>query len=112
MKTKGKVFYDHLISFHEVVRVIESYELDEIEKEEIIGLADQIYHHRTLEIILKHLPSDKHLEFLEAFYAEPGHEKHLHYLKKHKEDIEQKITDESEKVKREILAEIKRSEKR
>lgn len=108
----GKVFYDHLISIHEVVITIESYEVDEVTKKELIELADQIYHHRTLDIILSHLPKEHHEEFLMEFTKEPHHEKHMARLKSHGDDIEEKIRAEGEKIKREILSEIKRSEKR
>ena len=108
----AKIFYDHLVAIEDIVVELDKHELHLEEREELISLADQTLHHHVLDVILTHLPKDKHPEFLEKFHATPHDEKLLEYLKKEiEEDIEMKIKEEAKKVKKEILAEIRRSKK-
>jgi GrpB-like predicted nucleotidyltransferase (UPF0157 family) len=62
---------------------------------------------------LKELPKTKHEFFLDHFQKSPEDEKLLVYLKREiDEQIEERIKTEAAKVKREILAEIKRAKKK
>ena len=105
-----KYFYHHLIQIEDVTSLLDDHDLDQLEKEELLNLIDQIVHHHTLNIIFKHLPKDKHKAFLTAFHATPHDKQLLDYLKKEiKIDIESAIRTQADKIKKEILSEIKKS---
>lgn len=107
-----KIFYDHLVVREEITTELEKYSLTVDEREELIRLADETLHHHVLNIILTHLPKEKHKEFLTKFHQSPHDEKLLEYLQAELNvDIEGEIKEEAKKVKQEILAEIKRSRK-
>lgn len=106
-----KYFYHHLIQIEDVTSLIDAHDLDKVEKEELLSLVDQIIHHHTLSVIFKHLPKNKHDAFLTAFHATPHDKQLLDYLKKEiKIDIESTIRTQAEKIKKEILSEIKKSQ--
>ncbi len=105
----AKIFYDHLTITEEITVELDNYQIDKEEKEEIIQLMDENIHHRVLDVILKKLPKEKHNEFLKQFAASPQDLKLLDYLRQEIADIEELITQEAKLVKKELLAEIKRS---
>lgn len=105
----SKIFYDHLIIIEEVEGVLRGVEPEE--KEELHRLIDEMIHHRVLGCILDHLPRKHHEEFLDRFHQAPYDESLINYLqlKTAKEiDIEAKIKEEVGKLKKELLAEIKK----
>lgn len=108
----NQVFYDHLTKLEEIKVELGKYRLTSTEREEIFSLADEHLHHRVLDIILQHLPPEKHEVFLHKLHDGPQKPELLDYLKEDIQDIEKLITAEAEKVKKEILAEIKRAQKK
>ena len=108
----AKVFYDHLIKFEEITEELGRYELDVVEMEEIIRLADETIHINVLDVILTHLPKEKHEEFLIRFHDAPHKKTLIDYLEKEAHpEIQKKISEAAEKTKRELLNEIRRSKK-
>jgi hypothetical protein len=106
----SRVFYDHLIEFEEIVADLDEYELDEIERREIMDLADELLHQQALSLILDHLPPDRTHDFLGHFHECPYDQVLLEFLKKEIiEDIEEIIRLQAQKIKKEILAEINKS---
>jgi len=111
MKT-AKIFYDHLTITQEVTVELDRYHIDVSEKEELIQLVDETMHHRILDLILRNLPQDKHEMFLTNFHKAPHDPSLLEFLKKEiSVDFEKQIADEANKIKKEILAEIKRAKR-
>lgn len=109
----AKVFYDHLIKIQEIEEELGKYELDVVEKEEILRLADEQIHIRVLDVILRHLPKDKHNDFLIKFHQAPHEEKLLEYLSiEADKDIAAKIETEAKWARDEILSEVRRSTKK
>lgn len=107
-----KIFYDHLIKFEEITEELGRYELDAVEMEEIIRIADETIHINVLDVILTHLPKEKHEEFLIKFHDRPSDVTLIEYLEKEAHpEIQKKIAEVAQKVKEEIKAEIKRSKK-
>lgn len=102
----AKVFYDHLISIEELLIELDKYQLSHDEKVDLISSADTTIHYRVLDIILTHLPKDKHQEFLKGFQAAPHDKKHLQFLKAHKESIESELLKAIKAVKKQILSEL------
>ncbi len=109
----AKIFYDHLVIIEEVIQELDNYQLTKDDREELIRLIDQNLHHSVLNLILNNLPAEKHEQFLSDFHKTPHDKKLLEYLKKEvSADIDEKIKKEAQRVKKEILAEIKRSQKK
>jgi hypothetical protein len=107
-----KVFYSHLIILDDVVAQLDEYQIEASEREELVTLVEQIMHHHALNVVLNHLPKEKHPEFLEGMEKDPGNSQWLDFLKKEiKGDIESAIRQQSEKIKKEVLLEIKRSKR-
>ena len=105
-----KVFYDHLIGLEEISLELKGYNLQKEEYDELIGIAGETLHHHVLNIILTHLPKDKHQIFLETFSLTPHDPKLMDFLKNEGLiEIEEKISIQIKKIKTEILNEIARS---
>ena len=112
MKQK-QIFYDYLIHTEEITLTLEGDCLDEVEKEELIGLIDQTLQQQTLEVILDNLPKEFHQEFLKMFSENPYNPHLLTFIKeKVTIDIENVITEKASKTKKEILSDIKKSKKK
>jgi hypothetical protein len=103
----SKIFYDHLVIREEIDCELNNYKLDKEEREELIEIIDQTLHHHVLNVILNHLPKDKHPEFIKKLHAGPGDDQLMEYLKSEIGPyIEEEIKVQSRKVKAEILSEI------
>lgn len=108
-----KIFYDSLIMFEEITVELDNYELTEEERNEFINLIDETFHNRILDAILSSLPSEHQETFLSRFHKEPYNQELFSVLKELSgPDIEDKIKKEAEKIKKEILGEIKKSKKK
>jgi hypothetical protein len=106
----SKIFYDHLVIREEIDFELNRYHISAVEKDEIIDIIDQTLHHHILNVILNYLPKDKHDEFITKFHSSPGDETLIEYLKIHAHpEIETEIKKQAAKVKKEILADIKKS---
>lgn len=106
----SKLFYDHLIVFEEIEVELDQLKLDREEREEVEKLIDELIHHRVLDRILTYLPRHHHAEFLTKFHAAPYDHKLLSYLDARIEaSVEEHVKDEVEKLKEEILQDIKSS---
>ncbi len=109
----AKIFYDHLVLREEVIAELDRYNIAVEEREELVRLVDETLHHQVLEVILTHLPKEKHKEFLTRFHQAPHDEKLINYLKSETQvDIETEIQKTAQKTKKQLLSEIKRSRKK
>lgn len=105
----SKVFYDHLILIEEVGSEIDLLPLDKRETHQAKKLIDDMMHHRVLGFILDCLPRQHHEEFLDRFSETPFDLTLLDYLEmKIKRDIKSELVLLGNKLKRELLAEIKK----
>lgn len=103
----SKVFFDYLIVLDDVNSVIHESAQTNEEKQELWNLVDNLVNHKVMETILDNLPAEKRNVFLERFSLTPHDEAIIHYLQENiKDDIEEIIKAEIEKLKKEILAEI------
>lgn len=102
----AKLFYDHLISIHEVLRELDKHKLSHDEKIDLIKTIDTTIHYQVVDTILTYLPREKHQEFIDNFHNKPHDKKHLKYLKSYKEDIEKEIQKAVKKTTREILKDL------
>ena len=107
----NNIFYDHLKHAQDVIAYLDSLQIDDEEKAELVNLIDEIYHHQILNLILNHLPKSDHQEFVALLLKAPNDPNHLNYLKaKITVDIEIEIQKHSERVKDELLKEIKKTQ--
>lgn len=106
----SKIFYDHLVVRQDVISQLDAYAMDAEEKEELVKLIDEHLHHQILNVILNHLPKDKHERFITHLTRAPHDPALLDYLKTHIAiDIETEIKSHAAKVKADLLSEIHKS---
>jgi len=109
----SKIFYDHLVIREEIDFELNRFQVDPEEQEELISLIDQTLHHHILNVILNHLPKEKHHEFISRLHADPNDDTLIDYLKTHAHpEIEAEIKKQAAKIKKEILADLKKSSRR
>lgn len=107
----NNIFYDHLIHTQEVLDYLDSLQTEPEEKAELATLIDEIYHHHILNLILNHLPKSAHQEFVSLLLQNPNDPNHLTYLKtKISVDIEVEIQKHSERIKEDLIKEIKKTQ--
>lgn len=109
--SKAKLFYDHLIAYEETISILNIHDLDPDEKQELIQLIDEIFHHHLLNLILNYLPPHHHQEFLTLLSKDPSSPDLLIYLKSRITlvDIEIEIQKHGQKIKSDILKEVQKS---
>ena len=101
------LFFDHLVIREEIEFTLNSYVISPDEREELVEIIDNILTHHILNVILNHLPKEKHVEFMSAFHDRPGDVAHLEYLKIHAHpQIEAEIKKHAAKVKADIVSEF------
>lgn len=102
----SKVYYDHLLAFDEIEKVVKKYAKTQEEKEELWGLIDEIIHHKALGFVLDNLDKKHHEEFLEIFHKCPHDEIVIFsYLKeKTNLEIERQMQDHFKNIVDEIKA--------
>lgn len=108
----SKIFYDHLVEIEQIKITLLKNGVVAEHLDEMILIIDEHIHHRVLDLILQHLPTDKHESFLKDMYSRPHDPKLIDYLKKaaHPE-IESHIKNVVLSIVDEVLREIKRSKK-
>jgi hypothetical protein len=107
------IFCEHWLEIEEVFTVVDEHELGEVESQELKELIEELFHQQTLSLILEHLPQDCHQPFLVLFQAAPFDQSLIDFVKGQiKIDIEAEIKKQAQKIKAEILAEIRKSKKR
>ncbi len=105
--------FNHLTLVEEVITEIDMHDLSSEERDELVDLVHQTLNHHTLAAILDKLPKDKHREFIAKYKDDPQNKVLLAWLKSEiKEDIEQEIKTQAAKIKKEILAEIKKAKRK
>lgn len=109
----SKLFYDHLIVFEEIEKVIKKTSSTKEEKEELWILVDEVINHKVMEKILDKLPKEHHVEFLELFHKCPHDEITIFgYLKeKTGKDIETVLKKELSEISKELLETISAAHK-
>ncbi|MAG59848.1 hypothetical protein CMO96_03625 [Candidatus Woesebacteria bacterium] len=109
----SKIFYDKYIVLAEVEVGLRKLDLEHEEKQELEHLIDEMVHHRVFDRILTHLPKDHHTEFLDRFHKAPYDAELIDYVDDRiEESVEKHVKDEMEKLKKEILGDIKASKKK
>ena len=104
----SKLFFDHLIEFQEIEIFIKENSTTSEEKEELWHLVDGIIRHKILDLILTNIHEKDHEKFLTKFHESPHDERLLTHLSDLSgKDIAKIIKQESKKIEKEILADLK-----
>lgn len=103
----ANVFYDHLIDWAELERVLDEQALDKMVRLKYLEHIEHAIHTEILVVIIDHLPTEKHEEFVERFYLNPGSVDHLHYLVSYgKGDVETAIKKRGKELVTELITEL------
>ena len=108
----AKLYYDHLIIFEEVDVELGKLDLEHEEKEELHHLIEEMVHHRVMDRVLQVLPRQHHENFMHEFKKRPHDTALIHYINERiDESVERHIQEEMEKLKEEILEDLKGKKK-
>lgn len=101
-----KHFFSHLIEIDSLHIELESLDMEEQEKEEVRDLIEKNLYHTILDAVLSELSEEDKKMFL-SHLAEEDHTKTWELLNRKVENIEEKIKQTAEDVKRELHNDIK-----
>ncbi len=106
----SKSLFNHLTLIEEIITEIDVHDLSTEEREELVDLVQKTLYHHVLTTVLDHLPQDKHQQFLTQHHHHTNESELLAWLKSEiKIAIEKEIRTQAAKIKKEILAEIKKA---
>jgi len=103
------LFYDHLIDWQKLTNTLDILGIHGEDRHEVVEHAEHIIHTEVLIVLISHLPTEKHDEFMQLFYTAPYDANQLKFLKTHgKEDrdVESAVRQRSAEVIAEILKEL------
>ena len=103
----SKLFYDHLINIDQITIVLDEYDIEEHERQQILSTIDETIHHHVLDIIFTHLPREHHEDFLEKLLAQPHHKSLLDYVQERTDsNIQEEIRQSLQQLMKELIADI------
>jgi len=106
----SKTFADHLLGKDEIYAHIDLYVTHPDQKKELVNLVEDIFTHHLLDTVLTHLPKHHHDAFAALLKDGLSDPKILRFLKEKIEiDIEAEIQKAAAKLKKDLLADIKKS---
>ena len=103
----SKIFFDHLIKYEEVEIALSVHKMEPKTKKEVSEMIEETIHYRVMDVILTNLPKEHHTDFLKRFYQAPHDESLLDFLKEKVSNIEELLTEEINKIKKELLEDLK-----
>lgn len=105
----AKLFFDHLVIREEIDIELSGLSLTDEERVELAEIVDQTLINQVLNVVLNHLPKDKHADFISRFHASPGDASLLEYLKLSAHpQIDEEIKKHAIKLKQDIISEIRK----
>ena len=103
-----KTFYSHLIDTSSISLALGDMELTQEERIHLISLVESSLHHAVLDTILSELSDRDKEEFVKQL-AEGNDKRIWEFLNKKVDNIEEKIKDAAEELKRELHKDMKES---
>ncbi|KKQ57322.1 MAG: hypothetical protein US77_C0022G0013 [Microgenomates group bacterium GW2011_GWC1_38_14] len=103
-----KAFYSHLIDTSSISLALGDMELTQEERIHLISLVESSLHHAVLDMILSELNEGDREEFVKQL-ADEDDEKIWNFLNKKIDNIEKKIRNTAEELKKELHKDIKES---
>lgn len=110
-KTKGKYFYSHLVETSLLSLELGDMDLSSEERVELISLAESQLHHIVVDTILSQLSEEDKKIFLQHLVAD-NHEKLWNHLNTKVKNIEEKIKQAAEDLKKELHTDIQEAKKK
>jgi len=104
---KQKHFYHNLISIEDIKIELNSINLSKEERKELHLIAESTIHCHLINVVLEHLPEGDKKTFLHHVNT-VHHKTTLNFLKKRIENIEDKIKQTAESLKKEFLEDIRK----
>lgn len=104
---KKKYFYSHLVSIEILGDELEGLDLNPTEKTELMELADKNIHREVMDAILSQLEGEDKKKFLELLVADE-HGKIWNHLNEKTKDIEKKIKQAADQIRKELTEDIKK----
>lgn len=101
-----KHFYSHLVEIDTLHLALDSLDLDDHEREEVKELLEKNLYHTILDAVLSELSAEDKKLFL-SLLAEDDHEKTWSLLNKKVTNIEDKIKNAAESIKKDLHDDIK-----
>lgn len=103
---KKRHFYDHVVSINSIEIELNNLGLPEKEKIELLSIAENTIHYTVLDIALTSIKEEHKKEFIKHVNAE-SHEEAWKLLKEKTDGIEEKIREAANKLKEELIGDIK-----
>jgi len=107
---KNKHFYSHIITTTDITLKLSEMDLTEEEKNHLESLLEANIHSVVVETILSELSNDDKKQFLQNLVSD-NHQITLEHLKLKINNVENKITDSIENLKKELLDDLEEAKK-
>lgn len=100
-----KHFYTHLINIESITLELDNLDLSDDERAHLAGILDSSLHNTILDAVFSQL-SDEDKQVLIKYLADGNHDKTWEFLNSKVENIEEKITEAAEDLKKKMHLEI------
>lgn len=104
---KKKYFYSHLVNIKILSIELDGLSLSSSEKEELLELAHKNIHHEVMDAILSQLDGEDRKKFLELL-VEDKHEKIWEHLDDKTNNIEKKIKQAADQIRKELTEDVRK----
>lgn len=101
-----KKFYSHLVEIDSLIIELEEFDLSDKQRANLAQLLDTSVHHVVLDTILSELSEADKIEFLSRL-SEDNHDQIWEHLNSKVDNIEDKIKNAAEDLRRELQIDIK-----
>lgn len=105
-----KQFYSHLIEIESITLELDKLDLSEDQKYYLASLVDSSLHHQVLDAVLSELSDSDKRVFLQHL-NEDDHDKIWKFLNEKVDNIEEKIKNAAEDLKRQLHDDLKKAKK-
>lgn len=106
-----KQFYTHLIEIESIIVELDKMDLSGNEKLHLADLVDSSLHHTILDAVLSQLKDDDKIKFIEHL-NDGNHDKIWKFLNEKVDNIEDKIKEASDDLKKEFASDLKEAKKK
>ncbi len=104
----NKTFYGHLIEIESIIIELDKLDLSKEQKHHLTSLVDVSLHHTVLDAILSQLKEEDKRVFMHQLTVN-DHQKIWKFLNEKVDNIEDRIKNTAEQLKKELLKDIKKS---
>ncbi|MEK7573433.1 MAG: hypothetical protein AAB531_03305 [Patescibacteria group bacterium] len=104
---KKKYFYSHLVNIKILSTELDGLNISITEKEELLDLAHKNIHHEVMDTIASSLEGEDNKKFLELV-EEGEHEKVWLHIKEKTKNVEEKIKQAVDQIRKELIEDIKK----